>query len=131
MNQNKVLDDAREKIAREIFGICCPGYEFHDEEMYLGFADQILALSGTTDIECPKCEGKKQYLAKWGTQASWERCPRCEGTGLISSKWKVSVTLENGELPEYHRGEEATCGESCHFWEQRNMLNAKYRQVVE
>ncbi|KKL62548.1 hypothetical protein LCGC14_2184140, partial [marine sediment metagenome] len=31
-----------EWVAREIFNICCPGYEFHNEEMYKVFAKQIL-----------------------------------------------------------------------------------------
>ena len=91
-------------------------------------ADRILATSGTTDIECENCEGWEK-IDKGVTTV--HICPRCQSEGVIKHRWKVSVTLENGELPEYHRGEEATCGESCHFWEQQNMLNAKYKQVVE
>ena len=104
-------------------------------------ADQILVLSGTTDIECPECGGRKQYLAKWGTQASWERCPSCEGTGLISSKWKVGVVLENGELPKYGNSNYMLLGNygrqtADHEAEkvkgiQQDMLSAKYKQVVE
>jgi len=40
---NKKVDELVEWVAREIFSICCPGYEFHDEEMYRGFAKQILS----------------------------------------------------------------------------------------
>lgn len=39
---------------------------------------------------------------------------------------KGAVIKVDRELPEYHRGKEATCGESCHFWEQQNMLESGY-----
>ena len=63
------------------------------------WADKILALSGTTDIECLECEGNKgtdDISPSYYDQA----CPKCNGTGVIPYKWKVSVVLENGELPE-------------------------------
>ena len=138
---SRIIDDARGKIAREIFGICCPGYEFHDEEMYLDFADQILTISGTTDIECPNpicVKGKIDALLRKG------KCYWCNGTGKKKIGWKVSVTLENGKLPvnptkvTNHFGlpeEEVTFRNTSNDMltdlVQQDMLNAKYRQVVE
>ena len=48
---SRIIDDAREKIADTIVK-----YRYRDETSAF-IADQILALSGTTDIECPECKG--------------------------------------------------------------------------
>ena len=39
------------------------------------------------------------------------------------------VLKVEGELPEYHRGKDATCLESCHMFEQYNMLKAGYTKT--
>ncbi len=151
MNTDKIIDDAREKIAEileqpcdvceledncdcKIRGIICP---YQEKKAY-----QILALSGTTDIECPEYHGT-------GLDVEPSDCAMCNGTGVIKHKWKVSVTLENGELPRLRtipmnaketKEIKITIPE---WWDdvslvsylgrihQQDMLNAKYRQVVE
>ncbi|KKK49122.1 hypothetical protein LCGC14_3138250, partial [marine sediment metagenome] len=71
------------------------------------WAGKPLALSGTKDIECPKCEGKGFFrcinLNKIVTSRKsvnkmldQVKCLKCNGTGSILQKWKVSVVLENG-----------------------------------
>ena len=102
MNTDKVLDDAREKILGEIGNRClnnldhpCSCEPHYREQCWGKVADQILALSGTTDIECKKCDGEGHDL-----DIREFICHQCSGTGVIKHKWKVSVTLENGELPE-------------------------------
>ncbi len=91
---SKIVHDAREKIFKILF----PHATFKrqsDHEMI----DQILALSGTTDIECPECKGKRfSLIVDNGPSVP---CDRCFGTGKGGEyKWKVSVVLENGELPK-------------------------------
>ena len=87
---------------------------------WLELASVAQALSGTTDIECPECRGHVGmfsgsyhcYLCGKpfripDEQAEWiahqkdceYNCPKCDA-GVIKHKWKVSVTLENGELPK-------------------------------
>ena len=116
---SSILDDAREKIAQKLYDVWCssrassggfgnPAWEDLFEatkEMWLKEADQILALSGTTDIECPVCKGKKKarQLVEYMTSRLCE-CYECSGTGSIPYKWKVSVTLENGGLPVWKMG---------------------------
>ena len=85
---SKVLDDARAAIAGIIIG--------HDSSLVtkpFEKADKILAISGTTDIECYACAFDKKML---GLRPL--RCDPCGTTGTIKHKWKVSVTLENGEI---------------------------------
>ncbi len=124
---SNILDDAREKIKLEFrpFHPSCmmcglEGECFANDEK-LGNkkgeyrrnpllcvasqkdADQILAISGTTDIECPECM-KGFIIEPDGVTgdpdfASKTPCPKCDN-GVIKHKWKVSVTLENGELPD-------------------------------
>ena len=72
---SKILEDAREKIA----GLLMEANIMHHSR---DTADQILKLSGTTDIECPdEATGDPDFATK------------------TSYKWRVSVVLENGELP--------------------------------
>ena len=164
MNTDKVIDDAREKIILEFrpFHPSCmmcglEGECFANDEK-LGNkkgeyrrnpllcvaaqkdADQILALSGTTDIECPKCKGGNWQHPTLGELHSCE-CPKCNGQPS-NYKWKVGVTLENGELPDMsicpnhnyrYTGKNCTiCILRQREWAgQESMLNAGYRQVVE
>ena len=57
------------------------------------------------------------------------KCPNCNGTGVISYKWKVSVTLENGELPINYYS--IPSQQWAYETSQEDMLSAKYKQVVE
>ncbi|KKL84051.1 hypothetical protein LCGC14_1968560 [marine sediment metagenome] len=98
---SKIIDDAREKIARKLCEqrrAIYKGFEQH----WLDKADQILALSGTTDIECPECHGMKGFVdtgkSLGGSLPGWSDCSKCNGAGVIKYQWKVSVVLENGEL---------------------------------
>ena len=101
MNTDKVLDDAREKIAKELYwqsfkisgsvedidGLW-EGMHTNWQKKYLRRADQILAISGTTDIECPAngcINGKYMMHDKNYT------CRLCLGTGTIKSKWELEV----------------------------------------
>ena len=99
-----IKEDAREKIA-QCFENCdnktiveCGSYreKYGGEGCQYCAADQILALSGTTDIECPECGGQSKSYPY--------TCYTCNGDGVIKHKWKVSVTLENGELPDIGYG---------------------------
>ena len=121
---SKIIDDAREKIARKLCEqrrAIYKGFEQH----WLDKADQILALSGTTDIECPVCNGNPHI--------------ECSGPGKVEYKWKVSVVLENGELPRNKYNSSENCEHEAGFFSthemydvsQQNMLKAKYKQVVE
>ncbi len=122
---SSILDDAREKIAKKLYKQrwyeSQPSWKDSKlKSLFRNYARQILAISGTTDIECPDCEG------------DFKDCPRCDGSSVIKHKWKVSVTLENGELPEVDDTYKDFGGNDT-IWEesQQSMLNAKYRQVVE
>ncbi len=106
---SSILDDAREKIANNICGWCvcdecpmgCAKYEKYcqaNKEQ----TKEILAISGTTDIECPECKDgfiKGTVVIDGVTYPGANKCPACDN-GVIKHKWKVSVTLENGELPK-------------------------------
>ncbi len=121
-----ILDDAREKIADEIKSwplLALKG----GSPYYTLKATQILAISGTTDIECPAngCV-KGQYMM----HDKHYTCRLCLGMGTIQSKWKVSVTLENGELPELGDYGNDTINTATRTAE-LNILLARYRQVVE
>ncbi len=152
---SKIIDDAREKIAECLYNDSTH-YEYEWDyvkkrqpsllQMFLGKAAHVLALSGTTDIECPDCGGSGHLQHKPHKHSRYlNDCPKCEN-GVIKHKWKVSVTLENGELPkspdtEYviaqYAGEEATPEDVALMHlngiekGKSLMLNAKYRQVVE
>ncbi|KKL60809.1 hypothetical protein LCGC14_2201620 [marine sediment metagenome] len=85
----KILEDAREKIASVLLQVFNDGFVLGeigmggDSETVDAALDQILAISGTTDIECPdEATGDPDFATK------------------TRYKWKVSVVLENGELPE-------------------------------
>ncbi len=126
---SNILDDAREKIALEISHYA----NFHSpsDEDYIPpkvFASQILAISGTTDIECPECDNG--YVRDRSKRLSFVPCPKCQGYGAIKHKWKVSVVLENGELPEVDSCLEEV-GRLIAVTAQSGMKDAKYKQVVE
>ncbi len=141
----RIIDDAREKIAKELywqsFGVpgsvkdidtLWDGMHINWQNKYLKRADQILALSGTTDIECPECGGSGHLQHKPHKHSRYlNDCPKCDN-GVIKHKWEVSVTLENGELPEniYKNHDWA---EALHVYHatQQDMRDANYRQVVE
>ncbi len=126
MNTDKILDDAREKIAlvylAKEYGLSVDAIkqcikdnkirENHITEAHK-LADQILALSGTTDIECPdEATGDPDFATK------------------TRYKWKVGVHLENGKLPEVKEDYPFEREET-----QLDMLNEGWvkevRQVVE
>ena len=106
-------------------------------------------ISGTTDIECPECEGngcpnKVTYSIHLGYAIDGHSCPKCGNTGVIKYPWKVSVVLENGELPKDELAElvlrqtEAIGFEEAphpYYKSQQDMVDAGYvqevRQVVE
>ncbi len=134
---SKILDDAREKMLCEL-EVYTAAFVAHTESeisteefvLYLeDFKEQSLALSGTTDIECPDCMGQGSTFI-----AHPVYCPRCNHSGVLQYPWKVSVTLENGELPVlYGFGVNGQDVEQINFQlkTQNDMLNAKYRQIVE
>ena len=100
---SRIIDDAREKIAKKLYKQ--RWYESQPswrdsklKSLFRNYARQILALSGTTDIECENCEDWEKIDRGVTTV---QICPRCQSDGVIKHKWKVSVTLENGELPEH------------------------------
>ena len=144
---NTELDDAREKIAEHLYAQTNSGYSpaFHKgfsscmQLEFGGRADQILALSGTTDIECPECKGKGIPRMWHGHHVETKHCPKCDN-GVIKHKWKVSVTLENGELPKYHGGfinalwdamDMSKDEPRCRTEVKAILRKAGYRQVVE
>ena len=91
-------------------------------------------ISGTTDIECPECGGRKtvyteEIQIKPYLKALPTKCPKCEN-GVIPYKWKVSVVLENGELPSCNNHVFGIVNEQG-MKAQKDMLSAKYKQVVE
>lgn len=93
------LAEVREEIIKiEKTYNTMPGESQHAQywEKHRGYvADKIL--NTPIPIEggvCPECEGKKQYLAKWGTQASWGRCPKCKGTGKLDKTITVREAIE-------------------------------------
>ena len=123
---SRIMDDAREKIT-EILEQPCDVCELEDNcdcktrNIICPYqekkADQILAVSGTTDIECPdEATGDPDFATK------------------TRYKWKVSVVLENGEIPEpdilmYTHSNPSTYFISLQT--QKSMLDAGYVQVVE
>ncbi len=155
MNTDKILDDAREKIAEleheqwiawskniaETDNISIerterwaklwiPYAELTEAQKDQDriWADKTLALLGTTDIECPDCMGQGSTFI-----AHPVYCPRCNHSGVLQYPWKVSVTLENGELPKIPYSPQYANGWLYRGYKesQEDMLNAKYRQVVE
>ena len=126
---SKIIDDAREKIAKTPIET----HKYRGKRyITLDGIDQLLALSGTTDIECPECGGNS--LEEMATASNWIKfspCHKCNGTGVIKHKWKVSVTLENGELPKLDWERLSTsnitnCGKT-----QRDMLNEGWVKEVK
>ena len=128
---SKVIDDAREKIAekiawhydKEFTWATMPEWR-KDEYRYV--AASIPDISGTTDIECPECKGSTYSGYNLAT------CPHCDN-GHTEYKWKVSVTLENGELPNYPGDSsfDKLLKSDIYLNSQDDMLSARYRQVVE
>lgn len=121
---SRIIDDAREKIK----SVLTTTVEWACKE---GITDQYLNLSvdeilseGTTDIKCPECY--KGMLVPPVSNPEYMGCGKCNSTGKIKHSWKVRVVLENGELPEVKEDYPFERLET-----QRDMLNAKYRQVVE
>ena len=122
---SKILGDVREKIAEKLFS---------SRGLYRSIADEILAISGTTGIECKKCNGEghdpdiREFI-----------CHQCSGTGVIKHPWKVSGVLENGELPEhpflthpkYSQETNDTNASRRYGYETALKAMAGYRQVVE
>ncbi len=112
MVSSKILDDAREKIALEYLAkeyglpidaikLCIKENKIQENHITDAYklVDQILNLSGTTDIECPDCKGEGSWVEKDDAcNAVGDPCDKCNGTGVIKHPWKVSVVLENGEL---------------------------------
>ena len=137
---SKILDEAREKIAEHLYNDSTQ-YEYEWSyvkekqpsllQMFLGKANHVLALSGTTDIECPTCQGTRM----WGGPGINDECDDCEGKGVVKHKWEIGVHLENGELPECPYPIDVAG--SSRGWKQctQDMLNEKWvkevRQVVE
>ena len=129
---SRIIDDARGFICVIICENCpvmdaCSKSEHTLCADYPQMIKDIMGLSGTTDIECG-CDLP-------------EICPICKGTGVIPHNYRVSVVLENGELPkcdtEYNP---SACGaeddtDNCYRggWDEaeRAMLSARYKQVVE
>ena len=127
---SNILDDAREKIAKEYFAATDTEYREGDGRRSI-FVDQILNLSGTTDIECPDCKGYRSTFSQFSSD-SYMDCPKCDN-GVIKYKWKVSVVLENGEIPEpdilmYTHSNPSTYFISLQT--QKSMLDAGYVQKV-
>ncbi len=83
MNIPMGIEEIREKIAREIFKICCPGYEFHDKEMYLEFAARILNTEIALERECKECNGTGFLIIGAGDHEATDKCPACKGAGLL------------------------------------------------
>ena len=99
---SSILDDAREKI-KDMIQVGCLQIENRDKPI----GELILAISGTTDIECPKCGGDGIILERCGDSSyNSKSCQSCGG-GTIKYKWKVSVVLENGDLPKVSKYEVA------------------------
>ncbi len=133
---SRILYDVRGKILAAIADRClsnsdhpCDCATRWREQCWGKVADQILAISGTTDIRCPECKGRGEIFHRGviDTLKAWSRCTPCNGTGSIPYKWKVSVVLENGELPEIPRKD------IVHIIMERDriLLEAGYKQVVE
>ena len=153
---SRIIDDAREKIAREVASIrgllpwdTLPDRKvekqfnrylvngFASKEGCFEYADQILAISGTTDIECPICKGEGYFpnddTGEPNPPVGGIRCPAWCDDGSIPHKWMVSVVLENGEIPEpdilmYTHSNPSTYFISLQT--QKSMLNAGYVQKV-
>ncbi len=138
---SSILDDARETLAKELhelhkhqckrmfeWDMADTSWEDLDGETRLRYrtvARHALTLSGTTDIECSECVGYKSTFTQFSSD-SYMDCPKCDN-GVIKHKWKVSVTLENGELPDIPRKD------IIHIIMERDriLIEAGYRQVVE
>ncbi len=144
-----ILDDAREKIAKELYlqsfnreavdGIAAlwEGMHGYWQNKYLEKANQILAISGTTDIECPDCRGSGKAVAH-GLKGSRSRtykpdaCPKCDN-GVIKHEWEMGVHLKNGELPSVKwamTGAE-TPSQATKISNAYREAYKEYRQVVE
>ena len=96
---SKILDDAREKIA-SFFRIAREEGALRKWADGKSDADEILAISGTTDIECPKCGGDGIFMERCGDSSyNSKSCDKCDN-GVIKYPWNVSVVLDNGELPK-------------------------------
>ncbi len=144
MNTDKVIDDAREKIAQKLASM--DNWRFDDlkehstsfnegaptKDHYIRRANEVLAISGTTDIECPECGGEAVFEnINTGGFVSGIICSKCNGTGVIKEPWEMGVHLKNGELPDKisHAGHGVTTLELCEFIQQ-DMLDAGYVQKV-
>ena len=147
MNTDKVIDDAREKIAQKLASM--DNWRFDDlkehstsfnegaptKDHYIRRANEVLAISGTTDIECPECGGEAVFEnINTGGFVSGIICSKCNGTGVIKEPWEMGVHLKNGKLPENpypcdtpeHTARHFACNEGFAL-----MSIKKYRQVVE
>ena len=90
---SKILDEVREKIANIINKNLEHDWDMSfaglGRECMLKSADQILSLSGTTDIECPECV--KGMVMPVVTDPSHLSCGKCHGENVIKHKWKIVV----------------------------------------
>ena len=87
---SKILDDAREAVIDEL-----ARWDYTSQRDERERANSVLALSGSTDIECPDCEGYRSTFSEFCCE-SYMDCPTCGNASFIPYKWKVSVVLENG-----------------------------------
>ena len=79
----RIIDDAREKI-KDMVRVGCLQIENRGKPI----GELILAISGTTDIECPECEGRGKDYRDGGFDGEFANCPKCDN-GVIKHKWKV------------------------------------------
>ena len=91
---SKIIDDAWRKIAGYLYEAYGGGSWGNaaeaDRAESLADAGAILTLSGTTDIECPDCEG--EGTGEWGGNGimfGFEACPKCNGAGSIPYRWEI------------------------------------------
>ena len=130
---SSILDDAREKIARQLYEDWNQDYEKpsmwpivwgdlpdYRKQSYLDWVDEYaLSLSGTTDIECPGCKGDTRMFS---------------GNYHCSHCGKAFQIAEQAEFIAHQSDCDYVCpkcdnGVIKHKWKIADF--AKYRQVVE
>ena len=136
---SKILDDAREKIGGELLAM---GMFYKTNEAIMrnhlvaGIelkerTNRILAISGTTDIECSECKGQKWVWENHGSEGyQQDECSTCHGNGIIKHKWEMGVHLENGELPEIAEWAYGKAAKLDAEVIQEDMIKAGYVQEV-
>ena len=139
---SRIIDDAREKIKSVLITTIEWACKEGITDNYLNRSvDELIALSGTTDIECPECIKGMVYCHNSSAGKELAPSPKCDN-GTIKHEWKVSVTLENGELPGKRDTERKDSTHNTKYWAfgdvckdtQLDMLNEgwvkKVREVV-